>query len=74
MPRKPIPEELLTEKQKKGREHRKKYKKYYKKYDKFYYLKNSLAGEEYNKKRWEREKELKQLNKKNKTNNISQSE
>ena len=54
MPRKPIPEELLTEKQKRDRKYRQDNKKYAKRYSKFYYLKKLLEDPKYNKKRHEK--------------------
>ena len=63
MPKKPIPEELLTKQQKKLRQLRQKNKKYFRNYSKFNYLKNLLADPNYNKKRRQRQKQLKELNK-----------
>ncbi|MEG7978552.1 MAG: hypothetical protein NY202_01150 [Mollicutes bacterium UO1] len=51
MLRPPIPEELLTEKQKRDRKYRKNNQKYAKKYSKFYYLKKMLEDPNYKKKR-----------------------
>jgi len=67
MPRKPIPEELLTEKQKRDRRIRERYKKYAKKYSKYYYLKNLLGDKNYNQKFYAKyqQKEGKKLNKSN---------
>ena len=50
MPRKPIPEELLTEKQKRDRKYRENNKEYQQKYSKYYYLKKLLEDKEYNQK------------------------
>jgi len=63
MPRKPIPEELLSEKQKRDRILREKHKKYYAKYSKFYYLKKQLENPDYNKENYQRQTELKKLSK-----------
>lgn len=57
MPRKPIPEHLLTEKQLRDRESRKKNKKYFANYSKYYYLMKLLEDPEYNKKRWNKSKQ-----------------
>jgi len=54
MPRKPIPEELLTEKQKRDRKYRENNKKYAKKYSKYRYLKKLLEDPNYNQKLWEK--------------------
>jgi hypothetical protein len=52
MPKKPIPEELLTEKQKKSRKYaiksRIKNKKYFQNYSKYHYLKKLLENPNYN--------------------------
>jgi hypothetical protein len=57
MPRKLIPEELLTEKQKRDRKYRENNKKYAEKYSKYYYLKKLLEDPEYNRKRWKKKKQ-----------------
>ena len=52
MPRKPIPEELLTEKQKRDRKYRENNKKYAQRYSKYYYSKKLLEDKGYNRKRY----------------------